>query len=38
MNRQQHWETVYATKATDAVSWYRLHLERSLALIVRVAG
>lgn len=19
MNRQQHWETVYATKATDAV-------------------
>jgi SAM-dependent methyltransferase len=37
MNRQQHWETVYTTKATDAVSWYRPHLDRSLALIERVA-
>lgn len=37
MNRQQHRETVYATKATDAVSWYRPHLDRSLALIERVA-
>jgi SAM-dependent methyltransferase len=37
MNRQQHWDTVYATKATDAVSWYRPHLERSLALIERAA-
>lgn len=37
MNRQQHWETVYETKAADAVSWYRPHLDSSLALIGRVA-
>jgi SAM-dependent methyltransferase len=30
---QAHWETVYKTKAPDAVSWYRPHLDRSLALI-----
>lgn len=30
-----HWDTVYRTKAPDAVSWYRPHLERSLALIKR---
>lgn len=35
MSRQQHWEAVYETKAADAVSWYRPHLERSLALIER---
>jgi len=29
------WEKVYATKAPDAVSWYRRHLETSLALIQR---
>jgi SAM-dependent methyltransferase len=28
-----HWENVYRTKAPDAVSWYRPHLERSLELI-----
>src|SRR3972149_2149885 len=28
-----HWDTVYRTKEPDAVSWYRPHLERSLALI-----
>ena len=28
-----HWESVYRTKAPDAVSWYRPHLDRSLALI-----
>ena len=33
----KHWDTVYRTKAVDAVSWYRPHLERSLALIERVA-
>ena len=38
MNRRQHWETAYTTKATDAVSWYRPHLDRSLALIERVAS
>ena len=35
---KNHWEKVYRTKAPDAVSWYRPHLERSLALIQRVAG
>jgi len=35
MNRQQHWEAVYGTKSFDAVSWYREHLDKSLALIER---
>jgi 2-polyprenyl-3-methyl-5-hydroxy-6-metoxy-1,4-benzoquinol methylase len=30
-----HWEKVYATKTPDAVSWYRRHLDKSLALIER---
>jgi 2-polyprenyl-3-methyl-5-hydroxy-6-metoxy-1,4-benzoquinol methylase len=30
-----HWEKVYTTKAPNAVSWYRAHLETSLALIER---
>ena len=34
---KSHWDTVYRTKAPDAVSWYRPHLERSLALIRRAA-
>lgn len=34
---KNHWDTVYRTKAPDAVSWYRAHLERSLALIRRAA-
>ena len=36
-DKQQHWETVYRTKAPDAVSWYRSHLDTSLALIERAA-
>jgi 2-polyprenyl-3-methyl-5-hydroxy-6-metoxy-1,4-benzoquinol methylase len=32
---KSHWEKVYATKTSDAVSWYRRHLETSLALIER---
>jgi 2-polyprenyl-3-methyl-5-hydroxy-6-metoxy-1,4-benzoquinol methylase len=36
-NTSTHWDTVYRTKAPDAVSWYRLHLERSIDLIQRVA-
>jgi 2-polyprenyl-3-methyl-5-hydroxy-6-metoxy-1,4-benzoquinol methylase len=32
-----HWDSVYQTKASDAVSWYRPHLERSIDLIGRVA-
>jgi SAM-dependent methyltransferase len=33
MNRKEDWENVYATKAPEEVSWYRPHLETSLALI-----
>jgi SAM-dependent methyltransferase len=33
MNAEAHWETIYRTKAPDAVSWYRPHLEISLGLI-----
>lgn len=37
MDTKRHWENVYATKAPDTVSWYRRHLETSLALIERAA-
>jgi SAM-dependent methyltransferase len=37
MDARYHWENVYATKAPDAVSWYRPHLETSLELIEKVA-
>jgi len=33
MDASLHWEKIYTTKAPDAVSWYRSHLERSLGLI-----
>ena len=33
MTGKAHWEAVYGSKAPDAVSWYRAHLERSLQLI-----
>ena len=33
MNRTEHWENVYATKAVDQVSWYREHLDNSLKMI-----
>src|ERR1700687_3429092 len=35
MDTQEHWEKVYTAKAPDAVSWFRPHLETSLALIER---
>ncbi|MDY0962047.1 class I SAM-dependent methyltransferase [Massilia sp. CFBP9026] len=38
MDQRLHWETVYRTKAPDAVSWYAPHLDTSLALIERSAG
>lgn len=38
MNPENHWEQVYRTKAPDAVSWFRPHLERSLALIAKAAA
>jgi 2-polyprenyl-3-methyl-5-hydroxy-6-metoxy-1,4-benzoquinol methylase len=36
MDVKSHWEKVYTTKAPESVSWYRAHLETSLALIERV--
>ena len=33
MDKKEHWEKVYSTKAPDAVSLYALHLETSLNLI-----
>src|SRR5215475_1701568 len=38
MDVEKHWESVYGTKAPDAVSWYRPHLEISLAFIERAAN
>jgi 2-polyprenyl-3-methyl-5-hydroxy-6-metoxy-1,4-benzoquinol methylase len=38
VNSKSHWEKVYTTKNPDQVSWYRPHLETSLALIERAAG
>jgi 2-polyprenyl-3-methyl-5-hydroxy-6-metoxy-1,4-benzoquinol methylase len=37
MDAKVHWEKIYTTKAPDQVSWYRPHLETSLALIKRAA-
>jgi SAM-dependent methyltransferase len=37
MDSQTHWEKIYKEKAPDAVSWYRPHLETSLALIEKAA-
>ena len=33
VDRQQHWETVYSSKATDRVSWFQQHAASSLRLI-----
>jgi 2-polyprenyl-3-methyl-5-hydroxy-6-metoxy-1,4-benzoquinol methylase len=32
-----HWDKLYTTKAPESVSWYRAHLETSLALVERAA-
>lgn len=37
MDPKTHWENVYTTKEPEAVSWYRPHLETSLALVERAA-
>ena len=37
MDSKTHWETVYQTKAANKVSWYRAHLDKSLALIEHAA-
>jgi SAM-dependent methyltransferase len=38
VDTRNHWEKIYKTKTPEAVSWYRPHLETSLALIERAAG
>jgi 2-polyprenyl-3-methyl-5-hydroxy-6-metoxy-1,4-benzoquinol methylase len=35
MANKAHWESVYETKAPEAVSWYRAHLDESIRLIER---
>jgi SAM-dependent methyltransferase len=35
---QTHWDKIYTEKAPSAVSWYRPHLETSLALMEQVAS
>jgi ubiquinone/menaquinone biosynthesis C-methylase UbiE len=37
MGREEHWDDVYTRKARDEVSWYRAHLERSVAWIEEYA-
>jgi 2-polyprenyl-3-methyl-5-hydroxy-6-metoxy-1,4-benzoquinol methylase len=37
MDSKTYWETVYQTKAAHEVSWYRQHLDKSLALIEQAA-
>ena len=38
MDTRAHWENVYGTKAPDQVSWFRPHLQTSLALIERAVS
>jgi ubiquinone/menaquinone biosynthesis C-methylase UbiE len=33
MDKKQHWEQIYTTKASDNVSWFQEHAGQSLALI-----
>lgn len=33
MQSKEHWERIYSTRSTDAVSWYQLHADHSLKLI-----
>ena len=33
MSSKEHWDAVYRTKPADGVSWFRPHLERSLAFL-----
>jgi 2-polyprenyl-3-methyl-5-hydroxy-6-metoxy-1,4-benzoquinol methylase len=38
LETKTHWEKIYNTKSPDRVSWYRPHLEVSIALVERAAG
>ena len=33
MDPKNHWEDVYSTKSSDAVSWFQPHAEKSLSII-----
>ena len=33
MSSREHWDTVYTTKGADHVSWFKPHLDRSLAFL-----
>jgi SAM-dependent methyltransferase len=33
MSDRKHWDTVYTTKGSEHVSWFRPHLDRSLAFL-----
>jgi 2-polyprenyl-3-methyl-5-hydroxy-6-metoxy-1,4-benzoquinol methylase len=37
MDAKTHWEKVYTTREPEKLSWYKAHLETSLALIERAA-
>lgn len=37
MTERDHWESLYRRKGPDEVSWYRPHLERSLAFFAQAA-
>lgn len=37
MQSKEHWEKVYSTKATNAVSWFQPHADLSLGLIMSAA-
>jgi SAM-dependent methyltransferase len=37
VTEREHWESIYQRKGPDEVSWYRPHLERSLAFIDQAA-
>jgi len=36
MQNKEHWETVYATKEADSVSWFQEHAETSLSFIEKL--
>ena len=33
MDRKQHWNQIYTTKAAETVSWFQEHAEHSVSLI-----
>jgi 2-polyprenyl-3-methyl-5-hydroxy-6-metoxy-1,4-benzoquinol methylase len=38
VDAKAHWDKIYTTKAPEALSWYRAHLDTSLTLIERAAS